>query len=96
MTKTKNIVVIIYLISKKAVLEMKFHVLIIAPHRSTQQNVNEIKPNIIFYKYLFQILTDAALLKRQKLEIEELRNKLQVIFLVYIVLTVEITEGVPG
>lgn len=27
---------------------------------------------------VFQILTDAALLKRQKLEIEELRSKLQV------------------
>ena len=27
---------------------------------------------------MYQILTDAALLKRQKLEIEELRKKLQV------------------
>lgn len=32
---------------------------------------------------IFQILTDAALLKRQKLEIEELRLKLQVIILFF-------------
>lgn len=30
--------------------------------------------------YVKQILTDAALLKKQKLEIEELRKKLQVVF----------------
>lgn len=45
------------------------------------------KPSNFFYNILLQILTDAALLKRQKLEIEELRNKLQVIVLVYIALT---------
>lgn len=32
---------------------------------------------------ILQILTDAALLKRQKLEIEELRSKLQVIIIYY-------------
>jgi hypothetical protein len=33
----------------------------------------------LFAKLVLQILTDAALLKRQQLEIEELRKKLEVI-----------------
>ena len=36
---------------------------------------------------ILQILTDAALLKRQQLEIEELRKKLEVIRLLMIILT---------
>ena len=39
----------------------------------------------------YQILTDAALLKRQKKEIEELRAKLQVSLFLLIVILVELS-----